>query len=164
MTHIPLLEKSISFRTDMGFVVRAIRSYVTIEFTDSVGNILERLAMVDSGAPFSVVPYSLWHEQNLNWNPLASQFLRSDNQVDVAALTWQGVPCRLGEIPIRLVDQQGDARSRPLLLTAKFALSQIRTSLEKEVILGDSFIVDNLLTLSLRGIGGKLDGAYTLED
>ena len=50
MTHIPLLEKSIAFRTDMGFVVRTIRSYVTIEFTDGAGNVFERLAMVDSGA------------------------------------------------------------------------------------------------------------------
>ena len=105
--------------------------------------------------PFSVVPFSLWQEQNLTWNPLASQFLRGDNQLDAAALTWQDVPCRLGEIPIRLVDQQGDTRSKPLLLTAKFALSRIPSALEKEAILGESFIVDNSLTLSMRGIAGK---------
>jgi hypothetical protein len=74
------------------------------------------------------------------------------------------VPCRLAETPIRLVDQSANTRSRPLLLTAKLVLSRIPSALEKEAILGESFLVDNSLALSMRGIADKLEGTFTVED
>jgi hypothetical protein len=163
MAEIPFLERAVAFRTDLGAVVRAVRPYVPIEFIDGAGNVFHWLAMIDSGAPFSVLPYTLWHEHNIIYNLLGSQLLRGD-KLDAAALTWQGVPCRLAETPIRLVDQRANARSRPLLLTAKLVLAPISSSLEKEAILGDSFLVDNSLALSMRGIADKLKGTFTVED
>jgi hypothetical protein len=163
MADIPLLERAIEFRTDLGSVVRAVRPYVPVEFIDGAGNLFHWLAMLDSGAPFSVLPYTLWQEHNIIYNLLGSQLLRG-NKLDATALTWQGMPCRLGEIPIRLVDQRANTRSRPLLLTAKLVLSRIPSSLEKEAIIGANFLVDNSLALSMRGIEDKLEGAFAVED
>jgi hypothetical protein len=86
MADIPLLERSIEFRTDLGSVVRAVRPYVAIEFIDGAGNVFQWLAMFDTGAPFSVLPYTLWQEHNIIWNLLGSQLLRGD-KLDAAALT-----------------------------------------------------------------------------
>jgi hypothetical protein len=163
MAAFPFIEKAIEFRTDLGCVLRAARPYIAIEFIDGAGNVLQYLAMFDSGAPFSVLPNTLWQGQNLNWNLLGSQLVRGDS-LDAAALTWQGLPCQLGETPVRLVDQSSDTRSGPLLLTAKFVLSRIPSSLEKEAILGVNFLVDNSLVLGLRGLADRLEGAFTVED
>jgi hypothetical protein len=162
MAVFPFLERVIEFRTDLGVVVRACRSYLTFEFGDGTGGSIQWLAIIDSAAPFSVLPFTLWHDNKLPWQRLGSHLTRNDRP-DRAALTWLGVPCELGETQVALVDKATDSRSRPLRLLAKFALARVSSPAEKEALLGYSFVSDNSLTLSMKGVAGKIVGSLTVE-
>ncbi len=162
MVSFPFLERTIEFRTDLGVVVRARRSYLTFEFTDGGGNPFQNLAIIDTAAPFSVLPFTLWHVNKLAWQRLGTHLTRK-GKPDLAALTWLGVPCELGETQVVLVDRAAGIRSRPLRLLAKFALSRAPSHAEKEALLGDSFVLDNSLTLTMKGLAGQLVGSLTVD-
>jgi hypothetical protein len=162
MAVIPFVEKVVEFQTDLGVVARAWRCYVVLEFTDGAGNNFRYPCMVDSGAPFSVVPFFLWHDRNLAWQLLGNHFF-SGGQPDVTALTWQGVPCQFGETQVRLLDEQTGTRSTLLTLRAKFATAKVAPNLEKEALVGNNFIVDNFLTHAMRGGEDRLDGVFLVD-
>jgi hypothetical protein len=162
MAVIRFVEKVVEFQTDLGVLARAWRCYVVLEFTDGAGNNFRYQCMVDSGAPFSVVPFSLWHDQNLAWQLLGSHFF-SAGQPDVAALTWQGVPCQFGETRVRLLDEQAGVRSAPLSLRGKFPVALIPSPVEQEAILGNDFVIENFLSQAMRGSEDRLDGVYLVD-
>jgi hypothetical protein len=162
MTVIPIQEKTIEFRTDLGVVVRASRAYVHIELLDGKSVWSQRLAMIDTAAPWSVLPCWLWQDLNLSWQPLGSQLTR-EGKADVSALTWCGVPCQLGETRVVLVHPPTNVRSRPLRLLAKFALARVASPIEKEALLGHSFVIDNSLALSMKGVAGLLQASLTVD-
>jgi hypothetical protein len=162
MAIIPLIEKVVEFQIESGETVRAWRPYVVIELTGTGGIVFRKSAMVDSGAPFSVIPFSLWHDQHLAWQPLGSQFVRA-GEPDPAALSWLGVPCQFGQTQVCLFDEQVGTRSARLHLRAKFPSAIVPSHAEKEVILGCNFLVENALTLTMRGGVGKLGGVFLTD-
>jgi hypothetical protein len=162
MAVIPLIEKAINFETELGVVATARRAYAAFEFSDRNGNTFQRYAAVDSGAPFSVLPFSLWHDKNIPWQPLGSQFLR-DQKPNPTALTWFGVPCQFGQAHVFLLHRPPGIRSKLLSLRAKFPVARVAAPAEKEAILGQSFLVENLITQTTRGGVTGLDGVFLVD-
>ncbi len=152
--NIPIHEKWAEFCTDLGVTVRASRPFVRIELINGDGATFRANAILDTGAPFSVIPFSIWHDREIPWQILGSRLSRQDKQ-DTAALVWLGVDCRLGETPLILSDKPGGIRSRPMRVIAKFPLSKVSSHLEKEVILGYNFFRENRLEWILKD---SLDG------
>jgi hypothetical protein len=162
MAIIRLIEQTVDFHTDQGILVRAVRSCVELELVTADGSTVGRLALVDSGAPLSVLPYTLWHEQGIAWQALGNTLFR-DDKPDPAALTWRGIPCQLGETQVRIVDWAKEVRSSPLRLRAKLPLRKGASNWESQTILGFDFLVANATTLTLRGGARGLDGVLLVD-
>ena len=145
---IPIREQREDYMTDQGRLARACRLVVKIELFDRVRGRIQRNAIVDTGAPFSVVPFSLWSGNNLSWIPLGSQMLTLKAQPVPDALKWQGLSCELGMAQIALVDETNRA-SRFLRLVGKFVLSPLPVRFGKDLLLGYNFLMDNPLTLTV---------------
>jgi hypothetical protein len=143
-------------------LARAWRPYVVAEFTALDGSFFRYSLIVDTGAPFSVLPFSLWHDQYLSWQALGNQFLVG-GQPDIAALAWLGVPCQFGETQVRLLDERTGTRSSSLTLRAKFPVATVPYHMEKEALAGNNFVIDNYLTHCMRGGEDRLDGVYLVD-
>ena len=134
------------FETDRGERLQVYRPIIVARFPTRGGSSIPRRCMLDTGAPLNVVPYAVWHARNLKWSSV-SKSLRSG--VAQAALTWQGVPCELGETQIDLAG--------PRVFVAKFALQLTPPC---DVILGVNFIVDNDLKFTLAAVAGVPSGRF----
>jgi hypothetical protein len=145
---MPVREQRKDFMTDQGRLARACRFVVRMEFADQTRGMFEKDVIINTGAPFSVLPYSLWHQRNLACSPLGSQFMTLSGQPDPEALKWFGVACEFGETRAALVDE-ASRRSRPLRLIAELPRSVVASHLEGEIILGCNFLADNSLTLTV---------------
>lgn len=142
--HLPVEFLTAEFRTDRGDTLLVCRPVVMARFPAERGHSVLRRCILDTGAPLSVVPYEIWHTRNLKWDPVSAALHGSGGS---GALTWQGVPCALGEVQIELAG--------PRLFVAKFGL---RRTPPCDVILGMNFLVDNDLELVLTSVGGVLSG------
>ena len=155
--------------TDQGRLARACRLLVEGEFFDRVRGRFRHIAILDTGAPFSVFPFSFWNKRNLSWTPLGSQLLTAQGQSVPDALKWLGLSCDLGVIPIALVDET-NRPTRALHVIAKFVHAPLPSRFEKDVILGYNFLLDNALTLTVEpasraGVGNLANvvGSLTLH-
>ena len=119
-----------------------------MELFDRLRGRIRRDAILDTGAPFSVFPFSLWNGQNLSWTPLGSQILTMQGQPVPDALKWLGISCDLGVTQITLVDET-NRPTRALHAIAKFVHAPLPSRFEKDVILGYNFLLDNALTLTV---------------
>jgi hypothetical protein len=162
MPVFPFLSTVVDYKTELGIEARAWRSLALMEFFGKGQKVFRKLLMVDSGAPFSVLPYSLWHDEDLLWQPLGSQFFRG-SRPDGAALNWVGAPCQFGETQVRLVNPVTGVRSNLLRLLAKFPVARVSLYLEKEAILGTSFLLENSVSQAVRGGGNRLDGVFLAD-
>ncbi len=135
--------------------MRALRAFVEVEFASAEGIRQRVRAFVDSGAPFSVVPYTFWNGRKMPWQSLGTQFLINGVAVP-RALTWQGVPCQFGEAVCALTDPATGAGSRLLTLRAKFPVAPTGTSTDGHILLGCGFFVDNDLSFLMEGTAGQL--------
>jgi hypothetical protein len=162
MVQIPIMEKWVDYRTDQGVVVCASRTYVKAAFATQDVNPFTAWPMIDLGAPFSVIPYSVWHDAKIDWQLLGSRLMRAD-QADASALTWWGVPCQFGETYVRLVDEGTDNRSRLLRVLAKFPNAMLPSHAEAEPLLGMNFFVDNSIALTVKGVAGRAQGFITVD-
>ncbi len=75
------------------------------------GALLGEWCWLDTGAPFSVVPFNV-HRQGLAWQPLPG--VRSH---------WMGQPCQVGEMQVWFPTAPGSAGRGPFPLLAKFPVS-----------------------------------------
>ena len=152
--------RHIDYVSDQNAPVSAWRGYADILFTTATGALASFSCIVDSGAPFSVLPFSLWPSYGgVQWNPLGQQLTRQGKPVP-DALKWQDVDCSLGATYVHLVDPQtGTKTNRPFLVVAKFAIQRsLQPHLELAAVLGMNFLVDNGLRLALDGTGTNLVG------
>jgi len=145
---IPIVEVRRDYTTDHGRLARACYLRVTAVFATRSGGDVERGMRIDTGAPFSIVPYSLWHDVDLSWQPLGTEFYTPVGVRDPDALAWLGVPCLFGLLQVRLQDEF-DQRSKPLRLVAKLPLRAARSHLERAALIGCSFLADNSLTMTV---------------
>ena len=114
--------------------------------------------IVDPGAPLSVLPFSLWHDCNLQWNSLGQQLTRQGSPVP-EPLQWHNVACHLGETAVHLIDLQTGVQAGPFLVVAKFACYRNPDAhVETIALLGMNFLTDNLLRLVLDGTSAALVG------
>jgi hypothetical protein len=90
--------------TDASRLARASYLRVRLEWLTTRGA-LQGDARLDTGAPFSILPYTLWHDQYLPWQVLGQQLLTLGGTPLPRALTWQGIPCHFGVAQVRLVDE-----------------------------------------------------------
>jgi len=134
--------------TDQGRLARACRLVVQVELFDRVRGRISRDAILDTGAPFSVFPFTVWNGNNLSWTPLGSQMLTPQGQADPEALKWLGISCELGVIQIALLDETNQ-HTRPLRALAKFPLSAPPGRFKQDIILGYHFLMDNPITLTV---------------
>ncbi len=151
--------RRIDFVSDQKAAVSAWRAYADVLFTTATGALASFSCIVDSGAPFSVLPFSLWQSYSVQWNPLGQQLSRQGKPVP-DALKWQDVDCSLGVTHVHLSDPRtGTRTSHPFLVVAKFASQRSQHSqLELVAVLGMNFLADNNLRLELDGTGADLAG------
>ncbi len=142
--HLPVEFLAAEFRTDHDDPLLVYRPVVVARFPTERGPTILRRCVVDTGAPLSVVPYEIWQARNLKWASVSASLHGSGG---AAALTWQGVPCALGEMQVELAG--------PRVFVAKFGLQRTPPC---DVILGMNFLVDNDLELVLSAVGGSLSG------
>ena len=160
MADIPLEVRSTDLVSNLNVPVTASRTYARARFLDVGGHEVAYSCVVDSGAPFSVVPYSLWHDRMLQWQPLGTQLTRNGNVVP-NALDWLGATCHLGATRVFLLHPVGGMKAGPLLVVGKFAQSrQVRTEYELTAILGLNFLTDNFSRLELNAGSGQLGGTF----
>ena len=155
MIQIFPFEKRVEYVTEKGSVLVACRSYLLAEFRSAMGEPILRQVMLDSGAPWGVLPHSFWSKNQIPWQPIGSQIRRSD-RVEFEPITWQGIPCSLGELSVDLLDERTGVRTRPLRLLAKLPEAPGTKVTESEVLFGLGFFRDNSLSHTISGVNGVL--------
>jgi hypothetical protein len=162
MPDISLDLRRIDYRSDQNAAVSAWRAYAEALFITSTGVQVSFSCIVDPGAPFRVLPFSLWHDCNVQWTPLGQQLIRQAGKAP-EPLEWQGVDCSLGDTSVQLIDRQTSMQTGPFLVVAKFVSQrQPRTPLEMIAVLGMNFLADNHLRLVLDGAGQDLVGYFSV--
>jgi hypothetical protein len=156
----PIVEVWRDYVTDQARLARARYLRVTVDLLNEFGVGLQRDMRIDTGAPFSIVPYSLWHLRQLSWQLLGTELYTQAGQLDLTALTWQGVPCSFGELRIRLVDEF-QQRSRMLRLVAKLPIRPVALHAENIALLGCNFLVDNSLPMMINPARRTNAGIFT---
>ncbi len=162
MHPIPLLFHALDYTTDAGTTLRAWRVRVEVEFVRQGGLHVPHRCLFDSGSPFSVIPYSLWHAQKLEWTPLGTQLTETVSGLsDRDASLWMGMPCTLGETTVFLVDVAARIRTGPHRLLAKFVQKRFPrrlSKLETMRIVGLNFLAENGIGLRWVSTSGGLTG------
>jgi hypothetical protein len=138
-----------TFTTEAGLQAVARRFIVPMQFRFRRPPPPYLRVVFDTGAPFSVFPYSFWHGFDLDWDDLGSQFfLQGALQPD--ALTWFGAPCHFGQTHACLLDEAGQL-SPPLLIAGKFVQARVAGPGERNILLGAHVLERPGLDLALFG-------------
>lgn len=156
MPNISLELRRVDFCSDQNINVTAWRVEAETLFTTSTGLIVPYSCVVDTGAPFSILPFSLWHDRNLEWNRCGTRLRRQGGKA-YESLKWGQADCELGDTTVHLFDGQSNLQSGPFLVVGKFANQrQPDPNLEMTALLGMNFLTDNHLRLVVDGAGGNL--------
>lgn len=159
MPHITLDCRAICYTTDQQVSVQAWRAFIDARFPNRNGILVAFDCFFDPGAPFSVIPFALWHDLNLQWTPLGNT-VTIPSATTSTALTWQGIACDLGSITIDLFDNNIGIGG--LEVVAKFPRQRPPHKFERAAILGMNFLADNELQLMLDGTGGAIIGSLNV--
>jgi hypothetical protein len=88
LPHFPIEEVRQDLMTDAGRLARACHLKVRLEWLTSSGG-LRGETRLDTAAPFSIVPYTLWHDNALSWQVLGHQLLNLGGTPLPRTLAWQ---------------------------------------------------------------------------
>lgn len=80
------------------------------------------------------------------WTDLGGQVILSGR---VHPVEWNGLPCRMAELALELLDTHAGIRTRILRVVAKLLTRPAPLVLERAVLLGLNFLTDNQLRLEL---------------
>jgi hypothetical protein len=127
MPDISLDLRAVDYVTEQNLGLRAWRAFARVRFVAQNGLLVRFPAFVDPGAPFSVIPYSLWHGRRIRWAALGTHLMRAGKPVP-EGLLWQGVRCELGTTEIHLLDLDAGIRTGPHRVVAKFARQRCTAS------------------------------------
>ncbi len=161
MPDISLDLRAVDYVTEQNVALRAWRAFARVRFVAQNGLLVRFPAFVDPGAPFSVVPYSLWHGRRIQWVALGTHLMRAGKPVP-EGLLWQGVRCDLGTTEIHLLDLDAGIRTGPHRVVAKSARRRLPPAIENSAILGMSFLADNDFRLVLDGNAAGVVGYLAL--
>lgn len=147
----PVVEKAKEYILDD---MHSVRAYRLIAYLGLNGKSLPQDSIevaIDTGAPFSVLPYGIWAHGNLEMQLPPGRSLRTvvagaPGPEVPEELTWLGVQCVMGHLRASLVDE-GGRRSQSFTMLAKLPLAPLRPSLEKLILLGQHFFAFNRLAL-----------------
>ncbi len=154
--------RRVDFTSEQNVAVSAWRASADVLFLTASGGTVSYSCIVDTGAAFSVLPYSLWHDRNLSWTPRGRRLTNQGAQVS-DPLKWQGEDCSLGDTSASLIDRLTNVQTGPFLLVAKFVDRPLPDPrLEMIAVLGVNFLADNELRLILDGVGGNLTGSVSV--
>ena len=96
-----------------GYTVTSRRLWLRIGFERPSGVPMLRRCLVDTGAPLSIIPYSIHHTHRFVWQRV------NDPAIAPGVTSWNGVPADLGIISVWIPIQQGGV-SGPFDMLAKF--------------------------------------------
>lgn len=153
MPRLPFVIRTVPFVTERGIAVPARRPFLPAPFVGRQGQRLPYPTFLDTGSPYSVIPYRL--ASRVPWNDLGGQVIVAGT---VHPVEWNGIPCRLGELSMELVDPQAQVRTRGLQVIAKVASQPAAPHLEQAALLGMSFLIDNQLREELDATGMSASG------
>jgi len=156
MSQFALYVKAIHYLSEYQVPVTATRVFADLQFATNTAAPIRLACVVDSGAPLSVIPFSLWHDRQLQWTSLGAQLSVQGRPVQ-DALTWQGIYCDLGCTRVELCDIAAGLLAGPYLVIGKFAHNpHPQPEIENLLILGVNFLTDNFLEIKLDGKPGSL--------
>lgn len=162
MPTIPLQVRTVAYRSDQQVLVEARRVYARTHFISQNGAEVYFRSIVDSGAPLSVLPYSLWHQQSLRWTRLGGATLTRVGLPATEQLVWQGTPCELGETTVFLLDLASGVQTGPHRVVGKFVQQPVSGESETTALLGLNFLVDNAIRHALEGTGSSLSASLVV--
>jgi hypothetical protein len=152
--YFPVFEQRETFESDEARFFTSYRLKTFLQFFGRIGAPDSTEVIIDTGAPFSVVPFSLPKEQSLHPDlvPLGTHLtaLKNGKPINASApIKWQDAYCDLGQMNVVLVDEVG-RRSPLLLFVGKFPRTKTKSPLEKAILLGMDFFARNKLTLMVQ--------------
>ncbi len=147
----PVVEKFKEYVLDDIHSVRAFRLIAYLALNGKFGAQGAMEIMIDTGAPFSVLPHGVWAHGGVELQSPPGRALRpmiggAPGPVAPDELAWLGVRCVMGQLRASLVDEEGRP-SRPFTLLAKLPVAPLRPPFEKMLVLGQHFFAFNRLTL-----------------
>jgi hypothetical protein len=124
--------------TELQNPIRSWRLWATVRFKTDQGVTRWVECLFDSGAPFGIVPHSIWSGRDIERNVLGStaQFPTS-----LESFKWQGISCDLAVTRVDIKDDHGV--DGPFTNVAFLPLAMLPPHLEQTPILGLNFLVDN---------------------
>jgi hypothetical protein len=130
--------------TASGINIPAIRLRVELAFTRQAAPPLPRKCLVDSGAPLSVIPYSVHHTHNFSWQLLPGPW-------PAGFTSWSGVPCVVGRIDVWIPISEPPFLSGPFQCIAKFAqATPANMPLNLPILFGLNFLADHQATMGIQ--------------
>jgi len=162
MPSIALRTQPHSFITDQGIPAFAQRIYADVLLTLQSGRTRSLPFVVDTGAPFSVIPWHVWHELGVGWEFWGREF-HDESGVVPNALKWDGIDCDFGGLEVAIIDARTGNRSESQILVAKFPRFDIPKSHRVSrplPLLGMDFLHTNALRLIIDGRGSALVGEF----
>ena len=157
MPNIPLSALSIRYESEQQIMIRGWRWRASVNLVDENGALVPHRCIVDTGAPLSVLPFSLWKGRRLQSTLLGTQW-KSRGRIVTHDLLWQGVPCEFREATLFLVDSTTAVQTGPHRFVAKFALQPLSPNLERVAVVGGNFLADNGIDLVLGSTAGVTGG------
>jgi hypothetical protein len=148
LPNIPIVEIHQDYMTDLGRLARACFPRVDGQCWDTAGLPIDLSFRLDTCAPFSILPFSVWDTNQLRWQLLGNDLLTLDGQSASGALRWMSARCVLAETSVCLYDEFNQT-SRPLRVVAKLVQRPIPSPYETIPLLGYNFLTDNSLTVTL---------------
>src|SRR5260370_11318458 len=122
MRVISLDVRHIDYVSDLGISLRAHRIYAQTVYMSASQRRVAYRSIVDTGAPLSIVPYSLWHSRGISRRTHGSMLVRQGTRSVPETLEWQGISCELCSTSVFLRDVSSNLEAGPFLLVAKFAV------------------------------------------
>lgn len=126
----PVLEQAKEYVLDEIHSVRAFRLTALLQVTGGSRRSNPVEVVIDTGAPFSVLPYGVWARRDVEFILPPGRSLRpvihgAPGLEAPSEMTWLGVRCTMGQARVCLVDEQG-LRSLPFTLLAKLPVGPVR--------------------------------------
>ena len=140
MPAVPIYSRSWQL-TAGAHTIPIVRLWVDIAFKRHQGEPLPRECLLDSGAPVSVIPHSIYDSSNFEWTELPGAPLELTQ--------WFGVPCKVGRIevwlPVPQPPPQPPLQCGPYFFIAKFPEGTPKQFKDKAIpiLVGLNFFADH---------------------
>jgi hypothetical protein len=134
---LPLSCRRITY-TAAGRTIPAGRLWVELLFARTAGEPSSMICLLDTGAPLSVIPWTVHRAYGLAWQPLPGPW-------PPGFTTWSGVPCTVGCLEVWAPVPGAALLRGPLLFIAKFAQAMpANLPATLPVLVGLNFLADHL--------------------